>query len=122
MSDSELEEMIMGTLRGLYPNYPWLCCIQNGETKRGKFKTAYIFNGYITTRMANGGTQGVTMNMGVFKTYDEIFTFLKKQGGEMLERANLPRMGKPEDIQGFIAQAEKDFGRTNGLINNYDGS
>ena len=122
LQNEDLELMIMGTLEGIYPNYPWICTIQDGETRRGKFKTAYIFNGYITNNIANGGTAGITMNLGIYKSYDEIYKFLRTQGGELLERANLPRAGKPEYIAYFIAQAEKDFGRTSGLINNFDGS
>lgn len=118
LKNEELEEMIMGTLAGIYPNYPWLCTIQDGETKRGKFKTAYIFNGYITNSLGNGGTAGITMNLGQYKEYDEIFKFLKLKGGEMLERANLPRIGKQEYIDGFIALAERE----NGLIKNFDES
>lgn len=124
LKNEDLEMMIMGTLEGIYPNYPWICTIQDGETKRGKFKTAYIFNGYITNNIGTGGngTAGITMNLGIYKSYDEVYKFLKTQGGELLERANLPRAGKPEYIQFFIAQAEKDFGRNSGLINNFDES
>lgn len=122
LKNEELEIMIMGILEGLYPNYPWLCTIQDGETKRGKFKYAYIFNGYITSTSSNNGTAGISMSLAKYKSFDEIYNFLKKNGGEMLERANLPRVGKQEYIDGFIAQAEKDFGRKQGLLANFDES
>lgn len=81
-----------------YPHYPWYVEV-NRHT--GQME---ILNCAISME------KGMSINMHVNRTASEFEKIIKHFGGELLERANLPRRWTEESLAMFLANAERQAG------------
>lgn len=86
----------------IYPNYLWSVEI---NLATGHME---ILNFSISKN------NGMVINMHVRRTASELEKLIKMYGGELLERANLPRKGSSDDLAIALASAEREmnFGQT----------
>lgn len=87
-------EDILGTK--LYPKYPWIC-------EYNKYTNSFTVKNILVS-MEYGFT---TKQLHLYSTYSQLWEDLKMFGGELLERANLPRVTNDNQIDILLAELEQ---------------
>ena len=103
-SPEEIEHRAELLLCHVYPNYCWGAEV-NRATGQLEIKNYHI-----------SFDKGMSINLFIRRTASELEKKIKDYGGELLERANLPRVNTEENLAIFLANAEREFNQGRTLI------
>lgn len=104
ITKDKLEIWIEDILMKSYPNYPWYAEL---NTHTGQIS---VWN------LAISGSYGFSLNMYKSRTWSELKKLVLNYGGELLERASLPRMATEQFVEEYLAAAERELNNSMTIV------